>query len=202
MLIKKKFYSQSKDYSRHEVNIDSNSLSVLFVGNLVKIKGPDVLLSAWQILTDNWNKDTFLKLFFIGQGPLLKALQQQANNLGIEKTVRFIGQVPHDKIPVWMNAVNCLCLSSLHEGMPNVILEAMATGLKVVATDVGACRFLLQKYPLGRIVPPQNPNALATAMNELLSTQLTGKTIEKYIEQLPTWLDQAKLILNLMGIHR
>jgi len=91
-------------------------------------------------------------LLIIGDGKLRKKLERQAKKLGISELVHFLGARPHEEIALWMNAADCLCLCSKSEGMPNVVLEALASGLPVVATDVGACRDMLKDEPCSRIV--------------------------------------------------
>ncbi len=72
-----------------------------------------------------------------------RELEKQADELGIRESVHFPGNRPHEEVALWMNAADCLCLPSRSEGMPNVVLEAVASGLPVVATEVGAVREVL-----------------------------------------------------------
>ena len=83
-------------------------------------------------------------LILIGDGPLRKKLEKLARDLGVADSVQFLGRIPHDELPEYMRAAHCLCLPSRSEGMPNVVLEALACGTPAVATAVGEVPFLIQ----------------------------------------------------------
>ncbi len=129
---------------------------VLFVGNAVDVKGIDRLLFAWKILLDEFkakNAHYALELEIIGDGPRRKRLERQARELGIANSVRFVGQRPQAEIAGRMRAADCLCLPSRSEGMPNVVIEALACGIPVVASDVGEVPFLIKDGVNGFVVP-------------------------------------------------
>lgn len=84
-------------------------------------------------------------LVMIGQGELMKSLQRRSVAEGLGNNVVFLGGRPHREIALWMNAADCLCLPSRSEGMPNVVLESLASGLPVVATNVGEVPFLVNE---------------------------------------------------------
>lgn len=150
---------------------------VLFVGNLVEVKGPDVMLEAFAYLQKKCRmsnieyrisnpgggiqdsefrpslRDSYTPiLFVIGDGSMRSSLEKQAAELGVADSVRFLGSRPHGEVARWMNLADCLCLASRSEGMPNVVIEALASGLPVVATDVGGVRELLENEPEARMV--------------------------------------------------
>jgi len=106
-------------------------------------------------------------LLIAGDGPLRKAMESMALDLGISEYVRFLG-IRRD-VPQLMNAADAYVMSSSWEGMPNVLLEASATGLPIVATDVGGNREIVLEGTTGFLVPPGNPEALALAMVHLMS---------------------------------
>lgn len=105
-------------------------------------------------------------LLIAGDGPLRETMENLAQELGIEKHVKFLG-IRRD-IPQLMNAADAYVMSSSWEGMPNVLLEASATGLPVVATDVGGNREIVLEGKTGFLAPPGNPEALALAMVRLM----------------------------------
>ena len=171
---------------------------ILFVGNLVPVKGPDLLLEAWSLLRSRQlNNSATPQLVIIGDGPMRRALEKQAARLGISNSVVFLGARPHEEIALWLNAVNGLCLPSRSEGMPNVILEALASGLPVVAADVGACREMLEDEPAAQVVDPGRADLLATAMSKMLSIDMDRRDISSR-HRLRTWTGQAAAILELI----
>lgn len=190
---------------------------VLFVGNLVHVKGPDILLRAFaelvqgsKLRVQNSNFQSRIsnfQLIVIGDGPMRKKLERLCSRLGIADSAYFLGCCPHKEIPLWMNVADCLCLSSRSEGMPNVVLEALASGLPVVASDVGACRDLLEAEPAARLVSldkKRNGGSCADAAS-LLSKAL-GELLAEPVDRSEFaarhgkrgWSDQARQILDLM----
>jgi len=114
---------------------DTDVFTFLWVGNLVEIKAPDLALKAFAALPSEGA--AAFKLFIAGSGPLRMTLEKSASNLGIDKSVVFCGSLPHNDIALLMNRADCLLLTSRSEGMPNVVVEALASGIPVVATNVG-----------------------------------------------------------------
>jgi len=198
-----------------------SSRTVLFVGNLVPVKGPDLLLRAFAALCEAiesregiQNPESRIQngklgraecspdvaLVIIGMGGMRRKLEQMARDLGIAEKVEFLGaQMPCD-VATWMNRADLLCLPSRSEGMPNVVLEARASGLPVVATDVGACRELLENEPAARVCRSEDVAGLAKAMEEVLSMTPDRKAMaEKYAASY-SWQRQAETILKLAGM--
>lgn len=170
---------------------------LLFVGNLVPVKGPDLLVEAMRRLVASCPQR--IRLILIGQGSLERQLRQSVQQAGLEGRVVFVGRRPHREIALWMNLADGLCLCSRSEGMPNVVLESMASGLPVVATDVGACRSLLEGEPECRVVPAEDAVALAQALGEVLAATPDREAMSLRHRQRRSWRRQAEDILRLMG---
>ncbi|HPD07176.1 MAG TPA: glycosyltransferase [Candidatus Bipolaricaulis sp.] len=102
------------------------------------------------------------QLLIAGDGPLRPSMEQLASDLGITDRVKFLG-IRRD-IPALMNAADAYVMSSAWEGMPNVLLEAAASGLPIVATDVGGNSEVVIDSKTGFLVPPKDPEALAQVM--------------------------------------
>ncbi|MGI0116723.1 TIGR03088 family PEP-CTERM/XrtA system glycosyltransferase [Zooshikella sp. RANM57] len=136
------------------------------VGRLAKIKHQQSLLSAFiELKKDSTVADT-IKLVLVGDGPEKAHLQSMAEKAGVASSVWFAG-VRQD-IPQLMRRFAIFVLPSLAEGISNTILEAMASGLPVVATDVGGNSELIQHQQNGMIVPVDNVAALAEAIHQYL----------------------------------
>lgn len=106
-------------------------------------------------------------LAIAGDGPRREPLEALATQLRIDPTVRFLGL--RTDVPDLLRAADALVLSSTWEGSPNVILEAMAAAVPVVATDVGGVPELVRSGETGIVVPPRNTRALAEAMRCLMT---------------------------------
>ncbi len=133
------------------------------VGRLAEQKGHLDLLQAFA-----WVRPVLpAKLLVIGDGPLEHELRMAAEQLGIGGDVEFLGR--RDDVPALLDGLDLLVSSSWWEGFPTVILEAMAAGVPVVATDVSGSRELVQSGVTGMLTPPRQPAALAAAMIGLLT---------------------------------
>jgi len=137
---------------------------LLYIGRLVPDKDPDTLLKAFQ-LTLQAHPDA--ELWLVGEGPRQAALKELAARLSISPRLRFIPPTA-DLLPLLQSAT-LLVLSSRTEALPNVILEAMAAGLPVVATRVGGVPELVEPGVTGWLVPPGDAPALAAALGQVLS---------------------------------
>ncbi|MBN1267870.1 MAG: glycosyltransferase [Anaerolineales bacterium] len=145
---------------------------IIAIGRLVYQKGFDVLLEAMAIVRQT--REALLVV--LGEGELRKALETQAQTLGIMDAVRFPGYISNP-YPVLKRA-DLFVLSSHYEGFGIVILEAMACGTPVVATD---CHWgpaeLLQDGGAGVLVPPGDAPAMAAAILEILEDPARAKTL-------------------------
>jgi glycosyltransferase involved in cell wall biosynthesis len=144
-----RFHPLDRSEVCRKLGLDVRRRRVLYVGNLVPVKGPTVLARAAQQLPET-------DVIFIGSGT--------------EKMCagRCVGARPHDEIPLWMNACDVLCLPSLSEGMPNVVLEAMACGLPVVASRVGGVPEVVREGVNGLLTPAGDSASLAAALRQAL----------------------------------
>jgi glycosyltransferase involved in cell wall biosynthesis len=150
-----------QDLPPEDHDVDRKEFRLIAVGRMVPRKGFEHLLQAMRLLP----KDVVLIL--IGDGPLKKALQDQAEGLGVGSRVRFLGfQNPRD-IYHQLRKADCFVLSSLHEGLGIVVLEAMDAGLPIVATNDGGQVDLIRSGRNAILVKPADPQALADAIRQI-----------------------------------
>ena len=133
------------------------------VGRPRPVKGYGYLLEAWSRLAAIYPDG---RLIFVGDGPDRQVLQERASHLGIERQVIFLDDQLN--IPQLLPALDILALPSLHEGMPNVVLEAMAASVPVVATAVGGTPEVVADGETGLLVSPRSAAALAGALTTLI----------------------------------
>ncbi len=126
------FTPLDKGTCRLKLGLDRRTGIIVFAGNLKPVKGVDLLLHAFSGIA---RED--LQLHILGDGPMHGSLERIASSLGIGDRVFFHGSVAHGEIGEWYGACDLFCLPSFHEGTPNVILEALACGVPVVASDTG-----------------------------------------------------------------
>jgi teichuronic acid biosynthesis glycosyltransferase TuaC len=134
--------------------------SMVAVGNVLSTKGQDVAIRALALVSD-------IDLIVIGTGADAKAFQKLARQLGVADRVRFIGHVPHNELKNWFSAAEFSVLASVREGWPSVLLESMACGTPVIASNVGGIPEIIASPEAGRIMEQRTPEALAAAIRDL-----------------------------------
>lgn len=164
-----------------------NARMVVFVGNLVPLKGVDVLLQAWALRCEASRSESLGvpdRLVLIGNGPKRRRLEQLATSLGIASAVSFLGAVTQQVVSDWIGAADLLCLPSHSEGSPNVVVEALASGIPVVASRVGGVPDLVVQGINGYLVTPGDPVALAQALGAAFSTPWNSDAISASVAHL------------------
>jgi glycosyltransferase involved in cell wall biosynthesis len=145
---------------------------VFAIGRFVRKKGFDVLIDAVARLID---RRPDLRLVLAGWGDLEQDLRARIARLGIDAHVRLPGLVPHDRVAAWLAAADVVAVPSRHDeagnvdGLPNVVLEALASGTPVVATRAGGIAGVIDHERNGLLVSEGNPAALAGGIERLLA---------------------------------
>jgi glycosyltransferase involved in cell wall biosynthesis len=135
------------------------------VGRLVARKGPALLLDALAKLRGEGSDCT---LAFVGDGPLRSALEARCDELGLRETVRFPGWASEDEVLRDIVAARALVLPSFAEGLPVVLMEALALGRPVVCTDIAGHAELVENGVSGWLIPAGSLDALCAALREVL----------------------------------
>ena len=160
-----RFGGRTQAAARRLLGLDPGALVVGTAGRLVAVKDHRTLLEA---VADLRSRNVPATLVVAGDGPLRAELEAAAATLGIAAHVRLIGH--HERIEDLLPAMDVFVLSSISEGLSNTILEAMASGLPVVATRVGGAEELVVDGETGVLVPSRSPGALADAVARLLAS--------------------------------
>ena len=193
-----RFVPNGVDDAFYSLPTERNHLSLslfklLFVGSLIPRKGLDVLLKALAMI----NSLSSWALTVAGDGPEGDHLKSLATDLGINTSIRFLGSVSPDGVPQLMNDHHLLILPSYQEGRPNVVLEAMAAALPVLATDIEGTRELVQHGQTGWLVPPGDIDALSERLTTVLGAKrnlaAVGLAGRQWLqEQGLTWSETAR----------
>ncbi|HEY4176076.1 MAG TPA: glycosyltransferase family 4 protein [Kofleriaceae bacterium] len=165
------FHPRDRAEARTQLALPPGPLAV-YVGNLKTDKGVLDLAAAWERVHAEMPHAT---LAIVGNGPAREELERAVAPFG--PSVRVAGAVPLAQVPTWMAASDVLTLPSHAEGTPNVVLEALASGRRVVATRVGGIPDLIADPDLGELVSPKDPAALARALTEALRTPYNPATV-------------------------
>lgn len=150
--------------TRRRLGIPADAFLWLTVGSLHAQKDHQGLLRAASRLRDRHSR---LRIAIAGDGPLREPLRLMTRELALENVVDWLG-LRHD-VPDLLAATDAFVLSSRWEGSPNALLEALAGGVPVVATDVGGVRELLEDGRSGLLVPAGDIEALAMSMDRVMS---------------------------------
>ncbi|KKH16921.1 glycosyltransferase family 4 protein [Methanosarcina mazei] len=155
-----------KEKCRIKLNIPQNKKIILFIGNLVDVKGINYLIEAMAKIREHDNE---ILLIIIGEGDRKDKFKLLTQNYNLETYIKFVGPQKHDEIPLWFNACDLFVLPSVNEGFGIVLIEAAACGKPVVASNVGGIPEA--SNPIARkLVPPKDPDALAISILEMLSS--------------------------------
>jgi glycosyltransferase involved in cell wall biosynthesis len=160
-----RFYPSDRAEMRARLGVTGQGAVLLYVGNLKVSKGVLDLVEALQQLPASLWQQCIL----LGDGPDRKLLETHPGMAALSGKVRLLGRLPHDDIRSWMVAADLLLLPSHAEGVPNVVLEAMACGLPVVASRLPGIEEVVPHYA-GVLSTPRSPkdtaNAIATALQQ------------------------------------
>lgn len=180
--------------ARRSLGLQVDGRFLLFVGNLKFAKGCVDLLQAFVVLAA---RDPLLELVFIGDGEARAQLSVHAEQAGLGRRVHLRGKCPHAQLPAWYSAADVVCLPSHNEGVPNVVLEAMACGVPVVATRVGGIAEVLPDFA-GEMVEPGHRDALEAALNRSLQRTWDPARISAHARQF-SWDANIDKLLGLLG---
>jgi glycosyltransferase involved in cell wall biosynthesis len=157
---------------RRRFNIAAATPVVGFVGRLEVEKGPDLFLRAALSVRTQWPTARFV---LVGEGSMLKTLQTFADRFGLADAVHFAGA--QDAMAKVFNELDIVVSSSHSEAMPLAVMEAMASGLPVVACKVGGIADLVAHGVTGWLVDAGNCDALATRIVELLQDPVSARAM-------------------------
>lgn len=199
----------------HGINLDFFSFNppaapsappyrILSIGRLVPKKGYDTLLEALKIL-DHSGID--FQFCHIGSGELERQIQALVSQLKLDHRVEMLGTLPHHEVLNHYRKSHCFVLASKlaangdRDGIPNVLIEAMATGVPVVSTNVSAIPELIENGVTGTLVPPDNPSALAGAIaGTLLYPESNQNRILRAREKVEKLFDNKTCIKRLHAL--
>lgn len=150
--------------------------TLVSVGHLIPRKGHDLIIRALVELPD-------LHLMIVGRGPEDEALHALARQLGVAERVRFCGAVAQEELHVYYGAAEMLVLASDREGWPNVLLEAMACGAPVAATNVWGSPEVVRTKAAGLLIPERTPRSIAATIRQLRADLPSRAATRAYAEE-------------------
>jgi glycosyltransferase involved in cell wall biosynthesis len=170
---------------------------VLYVGRFAPLKNVSLLIDAFAVLLHTRPR---ARLVLVGEGALGASLRYQARRLGLEREVLFIGARPVCELPAFYSMADVFVLPSSFDNSPNVLLEAIACELPVVATRVGGIPRYVSDGVDGILVEPGQPSVLAAALSRVLEErELRARLVAAGLEHVRgrSWSDSARKLLEL-----
>jgi glycosyltransferase involved in cell wall biosynthesis len=168
------FHPEGRDEVR--AGLELRRPTLLSVGNLLAFKGHGVVIEALSLLQE-------YELVIAGDGPDRAAFEALARECGVSGRVRFTGSLSQQDLRRHYCAADALVLASSREGWPNVLLEAMACGTPVIATEVGGVPEIVTSRSAGAVVKERSAPALARAVRELFARPPERTATRRFAEQ-------------------
>lgn len=165
---------------RRAHNLTEDAPVVVAAGRLASKKGFEYLIDAAAALLVRFPE---LVIVIVGEGDLERELRERAAGHGIENHVRLTGAVPQREVGAWFSAADVIAIPSIHDdagnvdGLPNVLLEALASATPVVTTNVGGIASVAEDGITARVVPERDAAALSEAIGHLLAQTDVARTI-------------------------
>lgn len=154
----------NKEQAKERIGLSSNDFVIGCVARLYKFKGQEYAISAMPyILKENKNA----KLVLVGNGDMLNELQQLAKELDVENAVVFLGE--RKDVPDILKGFDLFVFPSLREGLPGALMEAMAAGLPVIATDIDGNKELVENQKNGILIKPKDRKEISEKVNMLIN---------------------------------
>lgn len=168
------FHPGGRAEARNRLGLSGRTL--MSVGHLVERKAHDLAIAAMPLLPE-------YSLLIIGEGPERAALSRQIDRLDLGRRVRLIGWIPHESLREYYAAADALVLASSREGWPNVLLEAMACGTPVVASNIWGNPEVVAAPEAGRLMADRTAGAIASAVCELFASLPDRADTRRYAQR-------------------
>ena len=164
-----------RDESEHSIHNNDKKL-ILFVGSLRPVKGVIYLIEAMNIIRQDIPE---VRLLIVGDGEDKKKLTEFVEKSDLKKYVHFAGKIENEKIPAYMAKSDVFVLPSLSEGFGIVVIEAMASGLPIIATNVGGLPDIIKDGENGFLIQPKRPEEIAKKINIIFKNDKLREKIRK-----------------------
>lgn len=192
--------AKTKKEFRKKLGIDSQVKILLFVGRMGKEKNIEFLINAFKEVLRKTKESVIL--FLVGDGPDLEKFRQMSENLKINQFVHFTGQVPHKEILKYYQMADLFLFSSLTETQGIVILEAIASGLPVVALKDDAFKEFVIPNKNGFLIEKQSPKVFASKVLEILENPFLSQRFSDFSLKLGQLFSEKKQTEKLLAIYQ
>ena len=189
------FYPLDRKEARKKLFLPHNRKIILSVGSLTSNKGFHVILDAFPKLVETYGD---IHLYIVGEGAYRFPLEQRIKALNLTRYVTLVGERPNSELKIWYSAADVFCLASSREGWANVIMESLACGMPVVATNVWGAPEILTSKDIGMLVD-RTSDALYSVLKTALETTWDRKQIRDHVKN-RNWCTVAEEVKTLFGV--
>jgi glycosyltransferase involved in cell wall biosynthesis len=193
-----RFRPEPRAAARQRLGLPTERRQLLSVGHLIERKGHHIAIEALPLLPPD------IDLTIVGTGPEQSALQALAMRLGVTPRVRFAGMIPQTEFKWWYSAADILLLCSSREGWANVLLEGMACGTPVVATNIWGTPDVVSTPDAGLLMRERAAPALAESVQQLFAAYPDREKVRRHAEGFSwdqTTQDQLRLFREIMRLQ-
>lgn len=178
-----RFEVLNRPMCRQRLRLSIDKKILLYSGNMEPVKGTDIAIEAFCRLGRERDDLIFV---MVGAGTMRPSLEQVVRQAGLSGRVSFEGRKTNDEVAIYYNAADLLVMPSRNEGLGVSIMEALACGTPVVATQVGGIPEIISNKRLGILVEPENPRALAEGIYRGLERTWNREYLHRHAQQF-TW---------------
>jgi glycosyltransferase involved in cell wall biosynthesis len=187
-----------KQEIRQKLNLEANDIIIGTVTRFSTQKAPlDTILAFNEVYEKGYSN---IRLLMVGDGPLLSIAKTLAKDLLLEDKIIFLGL--RRDIPVLLKAMDIFILSSLWEGLPRVIPQAMAAGVPVIATNIDGNAEIVKDKISGILVEPNNPGQIAASVIELIENFAYAKKIVDQAKENLIEFDESKMVADTYLLYQ
>lgn len=193
-----KFNADARKSLRHTLGIAERDPVLIFIGGFVARKNGTAFVKVVRLLRDLHPN---IAAIMVGNGPQRADLRSQVESASLSQTIHFVGAKSHDEIPAWLSAADILILPSRSEGLPNVVLEAMACQRPVVATQVGGVAEAVDNGKTGFLVPDTDVDDLVRATRSIVENPEMARAMglegRRVVESEFSWRQNARRVCKI-----
>jgi glycosyltransferase involved in cell wall biosynthesis len=203
-VIRNSFNQTFLEVKKNEKFESGNKLKFINVGRLESVKGQKYLIEAFSKFINIYSNS---HLTIIGEGSLERKLKDAAKNCGIENKIQFLGSIPHQNIPKYLALHDVYIQPSIvtdknaEENSPISVLEAMAVGLPVVASNIGGLKEIIENKKNGFLVPPESSDDIFKCMNLFIKNpkliEEMGSYARNYVQNNYSSVSQCQAMISL-----
>ena len=188
-----KFYPTEKNNSKKEFIVTPGA------SRITDRKGLQYLIKAIAELVSQYPQ---IKLKIMGEGNARKYLEEQVAQLNIATQVKFLGRIPRDKTAKYYQEASVFVLPSLNEGMSNAMLEALASGLPIIATDTGGTQELVEDKKNGYIIKMKNSQDIVQKIERLINSSKLREKMGQISRQKALNMSWSKIARQYIALYK